>query len=135
MNRALIERCHLICGHCVGDDSSAIRGSVVIEDPVLGEHLSDQAARGDDLELSAARMNVRCVEAARAQESDCHSTAGSDECWEGLAVRGDEISTLATLAFECWVAEVEDELAVFWQECKAVGCCVGKKELLCEGEG
>ncbi len=66
VHRALVEGSHLESVDCVGDNSSSIGGQVVVEDTVLWEHLSDQAAGGDDLELSPAGVNVRCVEATRA---------------------------------------------------------------------
>lgn len=132
---ALVEGGHLELRHGVGDDAAARGGADfgVVEDAVLGEHLNDQAARGDDLQLGGARVHVRSVEAAGPEEANCHAGAGADESREGLAVRSDEVTALSALAFESWVAEVEDELGVFGEQGEAVCCCVGEEELLSEG--
>lgn len=132
---ALVEGRHLELRDGVGDDATAGRGAHlgVVEHAVLGEHLDDQAAGGDDLQLGGARVHVWGVEAAGPEEADGHAGAGADERGEGLAVRGDEVAALAALAFEGRVAEVEDELRVFREQGEAVGGGVGEEELLGEG--
>ena len=133
MDRSLIERLHLELRDGVVDDSSSISGIVVIENTVLRNHLSDETTLSDDLKLDGSGVDVRSVETTGAEEADCHTSAGTNECREGLAVCGDEVT-----AFACGllarVAEVEDELLVIWEEGEAVDGCVCKEELCCERE-
>jgi hypothetical protein len=131
---ALIEWLHLEGIDRIGDNSPSISSNIVVKDAVLREHLGDQPTRSDNLELSAARVDMRCVETTGAQETDCHAAAGTNESGECLAVRGNEISTLSSLAFESWVAEIEDKLAVLWQEGESIHRGIGKEKLLCKTE-
>lgn len=134
VNGALIEWLHLEGIDRIGDNSPSISGNIVVKDAVLREHLSDQPTTGNNLELSPAGVDMRCVETTGAQEADCHAAAGTNESGECLAVRGNEISTLSSLAFESWVAEIEDELAVLWEEGESIHRGIGKEKLLCKTE-
>lgn len=133
MDGALVERLHLEFLKRVGDDATAVGGFAVFEDTVFGKHLGDDLAVCDDLELDGAGVNVWCVEAARPEETDGHTSAGADERGESLAVGSDEVATFSAFTLEGGVVEGEDELLVIWQEVEAVCCGVGEEKLLGEG--
>ena len=66
VHRALVEGSHLESVDGVSDNPSSICGQVAVKDTVFWEHLCDQAAGSDDLELGSAGVNMRCIEATRA---------------------------------------------------------------------
>lgn len=126
MNRAKIERGHLIFLDHVGYDPAA-RGGIAwaVEDVVLWRHFDVQAALSDDLKLNSTRVNVRSVEATGSKETDRHARAASHKGRETLAVGCNEVSAISSLTLQCWVAEVEFEIFVFWDESISINCCVG----------
>ena len=68
MQRALREDGHLVLGQVVDDGRGA----------VLGDELGDQRALHDDVDFGGAWVHVRGVEAAGAEEAECHGDAGAD---------------------------------------------------------
>jgi len=127
---SLVERCHLELVDGVLDDSSArlcVAGSV--EDAVLWDHLDLKGTLSDDLEFGGTRMNVRSVEAASFEEANCHARSSANKCWECLAVCGNEITALSTLAFLGWITECELELIVLGEETEAVSSSIGDEKL------
>src|SRR5207302_8487504 len=113
-----------------GYNDTTVGGFCVYEDTVLGKYLSDDIAVYDYLELDSAGVNVWCVEAARAEEADGHTSAGADERGESLAVGSDEVATFSAFTFEGGVVEREDDLLVIWQAVEAVCCSVGEETLV-----
>lgn len=130
VDRALIERSHLELVDCVRDNATARLGiGWVVEDAVLGEHLGDECALGDDLQLSGSQVDVRSVEAAWPEEANGHAGARADEGRECLPVGGDEISSLSTLALLRCIVKVELEVLVLGNESETISCGVGEEEL------
>jgi hypothetical protein len=102
--------------------------AVLVDDTILGHHLSDQVAVDDDLELGGAGVDVHGVHATRADAADSHAGAGADERGKSLAVGGDELAALARVLLRH--VEVEYELLVIRQERVSVNGGVGEEELL-----
>ena len=128
MHTALVERSHLELVDFVANGAALAVGV----DAVLGEHLDDDFAVDDDLELGGARVNVRSVEATGIEEADGHAGPGAYKSWEGLAVGGDHLTTLSTRPDV--VDELEEELIIVGEEVEAVDSGVGDGELGSEGE-
>ena len=76
MHGALGEDGHLELGQVVGDGLGA----------VLGDELGDERALDDDVDFGRARVHVRRVEAAGAEEAERHGDSVADERGELLAV-------------------------------------------------
>lgn len=72
----------------LGEDNALKNSCVMMDDlgAVLSDELSVEGAAHDDVELGAARVGVRRVEAAAVEEAQRHGDAGADEGREGFAV-------------------------------------------------
>lgn len=60
VDRSLVEGSHHV-GCKLSADNTTL--AILVEDAVLGDHLGDEAAGGDNLEFSGARVNVKSVHA------------------------------------------------------------------------
>jgi hypothetical protein len=134
VDTSLIEGLHLEFRDSVIDDPASVGRVVVVEDAILGEHFGDETTLSDDLEFNGTGVYVWSVEAAWPKKANCHTGSGAYKRGERLAVCGDEISTFASLAFQCRIAEVEDEIGIGGEEGEAVNCSISEEELGCEGE-
>lgn len=136
---ALVEGGHHVGAELGADDAAGL--AVGREDAVLGRHLGDETALGDDLELDGSGVDVEGVHAAGLDPSDSlqessallledlgvsggtyHAGSGADEGGECLAVGSDELTTLSGVGL--LLVEVEDELLVIGEELEAVGGAV-----------
>lgn len=98
---------------------------------VLEDGLGVQAAFDDEIELGGARMHVRRVEAAGAEEAHRHGAALAHESGEGVLVGAGDVAAFAFGDAECEgrVVELEDVLVV-GEEFGALDCAGSEDELL-----
>ena len=74
MDRALVERLHLELVDCIFDNTAAACDIARrIKNAVFRNHLSLKDSLNNDLKLGSARMDMRSIEAAPVQKSDCHT--------------------------------------------------------------
>ena len=113
---ALRENGHLVRVESVRDGVGA----------VLERELGDQAAFDRDVDLGAAGMGVRGVEAAGTEEADGHADTGADEGWEDLTVRAHRVASFAACHRALRrVVEIVDKVGVVSDEIDAIfrgGC-------------
>ena len=95
------EHGHLVGGQVVGDGLGF----------VLQGEFGDEAALDDDVDFRGARVRVRGVEAAGAQEAQRHGDAGAHQGGKHLAVGFHRVSALAhRRGIFGWVVEVVHEV-------------------------
>ncbi len=108
---ALREHGHLVRVEAVGDAAGA----------VFEGEFRDETAFDDDVDLGAAGVRVRGVEAAGADEAEGHADAGADEGREDGAVGAHGVAAFAGCdGRRGWVVEVVDEVGVGGDEVDAV---------------
>lgn len=119
MQRALGEGGHLPWEEDVVDRACA----------VLQDEGRVHAAFDEDVDLSAAWVRVRGVEATRTEESDRHRGVGANKGRKGLAGGGDGGAARANGAgVGGRVEEIKDEVAVLGDHRDAVGGSGGEEE-------
>ena len=92
----------------LGEDDGLELGGVVRDrgEAVLRDELGVERALDHDVELGGARVHVRGVEAAGADEADGHADAVADQGGEGLAVGFDGVAACGSYVLAlrfCWV--------------------------------
>lgn len=107
MDGPLVEGRHLK-GAKLGADDAAV--AIGIENAVFGDHLRDQAALNDDLELGRSGVDVQGVHAAGLDTTDGHAGAGADKGGEIATVGGDELAPLTGASL--LLVKVENEVFV-----------------------
>ena len=123
MGRSLRKHGHLVLVKVV--DTNGL-------DTVLGYEHGSQSSFDDNVDFGAARMDMRCIESAGADEADGHGDTCSNQSGEGFAIGFDRSSTSTGGGGFIWRrVEVVDEIALT-EQADAVDCSWGKQELLNE---
>lgn len=117
---ALREEGHLQRDEGVGDGTGA----------AFQHELRRHATVDEDVELGAARVRVRRVEAARAKESNRHGATGAHERRKGYAVgaNGGAAQSRRGAGVGRRIDEIEDEVAVLGNHADAVDGFWGEEE-------
>ena len=104
MHSSLREDSHLIL----------VEGVVQVSCAILSGDRSKQTTLNNEVEFSGTGMNVRSIEATRAKESDCDSSALADESRECCVICSNNLSTItfSDASNSAGIREVEDEVAV-----------------------
>lgn len=125
---ALVEGSHHV-GAKLGADNAA--GAILVVDTVLRNHLGNETAGGDDLELGRAGMDVEGVHSAGINAAEGHARAGANKSRESLAVGSDDLAALSGV----WLLgiEVEDELVIL-EKREAVDGSISELKLSCQAE-
>jgi hypothetical protein len=112
-----------------------VEGVVEMSGTVLSSDGGEKTAFDDEIQFCGAGVDVRSVEAAGTEESDCDSSALSNEGREGSVIGANNLSTftLYDTGGAGVVCEVEDEILVF-EESEALDGVGSEDELLEEGQ-
>jgi len=101
---------------------------------VLSHELGAEATLDNKVVLGRARMCVRCVEATRTNESNCHADPGANKSWEDFAISENGASALARGGGTFgWVEEVIDKVTVVGDEADAFLSCGRELKLVDQG--
>ena len=112
-----------------------VESVVEMSGAVLGNDGGEKTAFDNEIQFCGAGMDVRSVEAAGTEESDCDSSALPNESREGSVIGTDNLSTftLCDTGGAGVVCEIEDEILVF-EESEAVDGVGSEDELLEESQ-
>lgn len=102
---------------------------------VLSSDGSEESTFDNEVQFGCARVDVRSVEAAGAEESDCDSSALADECRECGVIGANNLSSVALCdtGGAGVVCKVEDEVSVL-EESEAFNGVGSEDELLEESQ-
>ena len=126
----MVERLHLESLDRIGDNTTAVGSNVAVKDAIFREHLSHKTTLSNDLKFDRARMNMWGVESTRSKKSNGHASTRSNKSRESLAIGGNEIASMPSLALQRRIPEVENELRILWKKGESINCGVCKEELL-----